>query len=275
MLYESVRRAADEIRNRISCQPKVGIILGSGLGSVAEHLECSVKIAYSEIPGFPVSSVAGHAAQLVFGRIGQTEVAAMQGRFHYYEGLSMEQIAFPVFVLSQLGVRSLIITNSCGGINTAFSPGDFMLIKDHINLSPFNPLIGPNEDKFGPRFPDMTEVYSDPLRRYAKAVAAQLSIPLREGVYAFFPGPCYETAAEIGAYRVMGADAVGMSTVPEAVAAKYLGMDVLGIACITNMATGIAKTKHSHEEVLAIAERSSRSFCRLVEALLSGFPVKN
>lgn len=274
MLYESVLQAAEEIRNRTSFRPKVGIILGSGLGAVAEHLENCIKIAYADIPGFPVSTVAGHAAQLVFGRIGQTEVVAMQGRFHYYEGLSMKQIAFPVFVLHQLGVQSLIITNSCGGINTALTPGDFMLISDHINLSAFNPLIGPNNEAFGPRFPDMTEVYDCRLCRYARAVSEQLSIVLKEGVYAFFPGPCYETAAEIGAYRAMGADAIGMSTVPEATAAKYLGMDVLGIACITNMATGIAKTAHSHEEVLAIAERSSQSFCRLVEALLSDFPTE-
>jgi purine-nucleoside phosphorylase len=274
MLYESVLQAAEEIRNRTSFRPKVGIILGSGLGAVADRLEGSVKIAYAEIPGFPASAVAGHAAQLVFGRIGQTEVVAMQGRFHYYEGLSMKQVAFPVFVLRQLGVQSLIITNSCGGINTIFAPGDFMLIANHINLSAFNPLIGPNEEAFGPRFPDMTEVYNCQLRGYARRVAERLSISLKEGVYAFFPGPCYETAAEIRAYQVMGADAIGMSTVPEATAAKYLGMDVLGIACITNMATGIAKTAHSHEEVLAIAEQSSQSFCHLIEALLSDFPTE-
>jgi len=274
MLYENVLLAAEEIQKRITCQPKVAIILGSGLGTVAEHLENRTKIPYSEIPGFPASSVAGHAAQLVFGRIGQTEVVAMQGRFHYYEGLSMKQVAFPVFVLRQLGVKSLIVTNACGGINGDFAPGDFMLIEDHINLSGTNPLIGPNDDAFGPRFPDMTEVYSRRLREYTKGVAARLSIELQEGVYAFFPGPCYETAAEISAYRALGADAIGMSTVPEATAAKYLGIDVLGIACITNMATGIAKTAHSHEKVLAAAEQSSRMFCCLVEALLSDFPAE-
>lgn len=275
MIYEEVQRAAEALRDRVNCQPAVGIILGSGLGEIARRLEDCTVIPYAEIPGFPLSSVEGHAAQLVFGRMGNTEVVAMQGRFHYYEGLSMKQITFPVFVLRQLGVRNLIVTNACGGINESFAPGDLMLITDHINLSPFNPLVGPNEERFGPRFPDMTEVYDLRLRDYALKTAEPLGLALKQGVYAFFPGPCYETAAEIHAYRVMGADAIGMSTVPEAIAARYLGMRVLGLACITNMATGIAKNPHSHEEVLATAEKSSAAFCRLVQTLLTSFPTGN
>ena len=186
----------------------------------------------------------------------------------------MRQLSFPIYVLKQLGVEKIVVTNACGGINPDFNPGDLMLITDHINFAGNNPLIGVNEERFGPRFPDMTEVYDRTLNDLARRVAASLSIPLREGVYAFFTGPCYETAAEIRAYHILGADAIGMSTVPETTVANYLGMRVLGIACITNMATGIARTPHSHEEVLAIANASSKRFFRLLEQVLSEMPVK-
>ena len=186
----------------------------------------------------------------------------------------MRQLSFPIYVLKQLGVEKIVVTNACGGINPDFNPGDLMLITDHINFAGNNPLIGANDERFGPRFPDMTEVYDRTLNDLARRVAASLSIPLREGVYAFFTGPCYETAAEIRAYHILGADAIGMSTVPETTVANYLGMRVLGIACITNMATGIARTPHSHEEVLAIANASSKRFCRLLEQVLSEMPVK-
>ncbi len=272
MLYDKVMNAAEAIKSRISCQPEVAIILGSGLGEVAEHLGQQEVMPYADIPGFPVSSVEGHAARLVFGSIGRKKVVSMQGRFHYYEGLSMKEVTFPIYVLKQLGVKNIIITNACGGINTSFAPGDFMLITDHINMSGTNPLIGPNDERFGRRFPDMTEVYDSALLRFARSTAKELDIPVREGVYAYFTGPCFETAAEIRAFRTLGADAIGMSTAPEATVAKYLGMRVLGISCITNMATGIAKTEHSHEEVLAAAEKSSKSFCRLTEKLLADFP---
>lgn len=272
MLYDKVMNAAEAIKSRISCQPEVAIILGSGLGEVAEHLGQQEVMPYADIPGFPVSSVEGHAARLVFGSIGRKKVVSMQGRFHYYEGLSMKEVTFPIYVLKQLGVKNIIITNACGGINTSFAPGDFMLITDHINMSGTNPLIGPNDERFGRRFPDMTEVYDSALLRFARSTAKELDIPVREGVYAYFTGPCFETAAEIRAFRTLGADAIGMSTVPEATVAKYLGMRVLGISCITNMATGIAKTEHSHEEVLTAAEKSSKSFCRLTEKLLADFP---
>lgn len=272
MLYEKVQSAVKVIRECISLQPEVAIILGSGLGSVAEKLEQKEIIAYKDIPGFPPSSVAGHAAQLVFGLIGEKKVVAMQGRFHFYEGLSMKEITFPIYVLKELGVKNIIITNACGGINTDFAPGDLMLISDHINMFGNNPLIGPNDERFGPRFPDMTTVYDPKLRQFAKDTAAALSIPIKEGVYAFFTGPCFETAAEIRAFKTLGADAIGMSTIPEAIVARYLGMHTLGISCITNMATGIAKTEHSHEAVLATAERSSKLFCLLIEKLLADFP---
>lgn len=272
MFFEQVMEAVEFIRKRTSRRPKVGVILGSGLGALAERISEAETIAYADIPGFPISNVAGHAARLVLGRIGDCEVAAMQGRFHFYEGFSMKQVTFPIFVLRQLGISSLIVTNACGGINEEFSPGDLMLITDHINLLGNNPLIGPNDERFGPRFPDMTEVYDRNLIEYAQKTADRLGISVRRGVYALFSGPCYETAAEIRAYRVLGADAIGMSTVPEATAAKYLGMNVMGIACITNMATGIAETRHSHEEVLKIASESSQRFCSLVETILSQWP---
>lgn len=273
MYYDDVQRAAAFVMRQTACRPEIAVILGSGLGDFVNRMERAEMIPYAAIPGFPASNVEGHADQLVFGRIGGREVAVMQGRFHYYEGFTMKQLTFPVFVLRQLGVKSLIVTNACGGINESFAPGDLMLITDHINLLGNNPLIGPNDERFGPRFPDMSEVYDRRLIKHAKDTAKELSIAVREGVYALFPGPCYETAAEIRAYKVLGADAIGMSTVPEATAARYLGMNVLGIACITNMATGISKTKHSHAEVLAIANASSKRFCSLIEGILLNWHV--
>ena len=273
MYYDDVQRAAAFVMQQTAYRPEIAVILGSGLGDFVNRMERAEMIPYAAIPGFPASNVAGHADQLVFGRIGGREVAVMQGRFHYYEGFTMKQLTFPVFVLRQLGVKNLIVTNACGGINESFAPGDLMLITDHINLLGNNPLIGPNDERFGPRFPDMSEVYDRRLIKHAKDTAKELSIAVREGVYALFPGPCYETAAEIRAYKVLGADAIGMSTVPEATAARYLGMEVLGIACITNMATGISKTKHSHAEVLAIANASSKRFCSLIEGILLNWHV--
>ena len=271
-LYDEAVRAADCIRQRVRCRPEVAVILGSGLGEIGESLEDRELLPYEEIPGFPRSAVSGHAARFLFGNLKGRPVAVMQGRFHFYEGHSMRQVAFPVYVLKLLGVKTLAVTNACGGINAAFAPGDLMLITDHINLTGHNPLIGDNDERFGPRFPDMTEVYDRPLRELTKERAAELAIPLREGVYAFFPGPCYETAAEIRAYRALGADAVGMSTVPEATVAHYLGMGVLGIACITNMATGIAAAPHSHGAVLAAAAAAGDTFRRLLERVLPAVP---
>lgn len=263
-MFRKVQKAADYIRSKAPLTPELAIVLGSGLGALAESMKERSVIPYADIPGFPRSSVEGHAAKLVIGRLGKKTVAMMQGRFHYYEGFTMRELAFPIYVLRALGISDLIVTNACGGINETFHPGDLMLIEDHINLSGQNPLIGDNDERFGPRFPDMTEVYDKALTDTAEKIARQLSVPIKRGVYAFFTGPCYETAAEIRAYKVLGADAIGMSTVPEATVAHYLGMRVLGIACITNMATGIAKTKHSHKEVLSVAKSGSENFINLI-----------
>lgn len=270
--YEQVQLAADYIRERTDLQPGTGIILGSGLGELAERIQDAEIIPYREIPGFPASHVAGHAARLVFGRIGARELVAMQGRFHYYEGFSMRELCLPVYVLHRLGVRELAVTNACGAVNADFAPGELMLITDHINFSGRNPLIGPNDERFGPRFPDMSEAYDPALMDFARQTAESLEIPLRQGVYAFYSGPSFETAAEIRAFKALGADAVGMSTVPEVIAARHLGMRVLGLSCITNMATGIAAKKHSHEEVLATAAASAERFCTLCDALLRDWP---
>ncbi len=268
MLYEMAAQSAAYIQERISQNPTLGIILGSGLGALVDIMEEKTVISYGEIPHFPQSHVAGHAGNLVVGRIGNLVVAAMQGRFHFYEGFSMKEVTYPIYVMKLLGVRDLIVTNACGGINTAFRPGDLMLLTDYINMLGNNPLIGPNDERFGVRFPDMSEAYSRALIAEAERAAETLGLAYQKGVYAIFPGPCYETAAEIRAYAHLGADAIGMSTVPETIAANYLGMRVLGIACITNMATGIAKEKHTHEEVMRIAGESSERLCSWVREII-------
>ena len=260
--YEKVQQSAAYILERCAQRPTCGIVLGSGLGSLVDKMTDKTVIPYADIPHFPRSTVAGHAGNLVVGTLAGQTVAALQGRFHYYEGFSMKEVTYPVYVMKLLGVKTLVVTNACGGIDRSLVPGDLMLLTDHINMLGTNSLIGPNDERFGVRFPDMTEAYSLRLRELAKTVAAELDIPCKEGVYAIFSGPCYETAAEIRAYRALGADAIGMSTVPESIAANYLGLEVLGIACITNMATGIAERKHSHEEVLAVADRASSHLCR-------------
>ena len=266
--YEKVQQSAAYILERCAQRPTCGIVLGSGLGSLVDKMTDKTVIPYADIPHFPRSTVAGHAGNLVVGTLAGQTVAALQGRFHYYEGFSMKEVTYPVYVMKLLGVKTLVVTNACGGIDRSLVPGDLMLLTDHINMLGTNSLIGPNDERFGVRFPDMTEAYSLRLRELAKTVAAELDIPCKEGVYAIFSGPCYETAAEIRAYRALGADAIGMSTVPESIAANYLGLEVLGIACITNMATGIAERKHSHEEVRAVADRASSHLCRLVERVI-------
>ncbi len=268
MFYEKVKESAQFIQGRTSLRPTTGIILGSGLGSLVDIMEERAVIPYTEIPNFPRAHVAGHAGNLVIGRIGQEIIAAMQGRFHYYEGFTMKEVTYPIYVMKLLGIENLIVTNACGGINREFEPGDLMILTDYINMLGNNSLIGENDERFGVRFPDMSEAYAKELIRKAEKTAEKLGISCKKGVYAIFSGPCYETAAEIRAYERLGADAIGMSTVPETIAANYLGMKVLGIACITNMATGIAKTKHSHEEVMRIAGESSEKLCSWVRQLL-------
>lgn len=267
-MYSKVVESTEYIKSKITHAPKLGMILGSGLGDLVKNIEQKEIVDYEDIPNFPRSTVEGHQGCLVIGKLNGVEVLAMQGRFHYFEGYSMKEVAYPVFVMKQLGIESLIITNACGGINTSFEPGDLMIINDFINLMPGNPLIGLNDERFGPRFPDMTEPFKLELIEKAKRVAEQLEIPYKEGVYAGFMGPYYETAAEIRMIGRHGADAVGMSTVPETIAANYLGIKVLGIACITNMATGIQKVKHSHERVIETANRASILFCNWLEGIV-------
>jgi purine-nucleoside phosphorylase len=271
MKYELVAESAAYIRSVTAQQPAIGIILGSGLGALVDVMVDKTVISYADIPHFPQSTVPGHAGNLVIGRIGSTTVAAMQGRFHYYEGFTMDEVTYGVYVMRLLGAESLIVTNACGGVNRAFTPGDLMLISDYISFMAPNPLIGNNDERFGPRFPDMTEAYSRRLMAKAEETAADLGFSLQKGVYALFSGPCFETAAEIRAYAALGADVVGMSTVPETIVANYLGMEVLGISCITNMATGIAVNKHSHEEVVRIANESSERLCAWVHAMVTGW----
>jgi purine-nucleoside phosphorylase len=246
----------------------IGLILGSGLGALANEIEAPVVIPYRDIPNFPVSTVEGHAGQLVVGRLEGKRVVAMQGRFHYYEGYPLQQVVFPVRVMSKLGIGFLVVTNAAGGINHGYEPGDLMLIRDHLNLTGTNPLIGPNDDGFGPRFPDMSEAYDRSLMETAEKVALGNKLKLQKGVYAGLTGPTYETPAEIKYLRSIGADAVGMSTVPEVIVANHAGIRVLGISCITNMAAGVLPQKLTHEEVMETAERVREKFTRLVKGVL-------
>ncbi len=267
-LFEKVEESAAFIKRKVDADCGIGLILGSGLGGLVDMMEEKSTISYADIPNFPQSTVEGHAGQLVFGKINNKTVLAMQGRFHFYEGYSMKEVVYPVYVMKQLGINTVFVTNSCGGINTEFEPGTLMIINDFINLMGANPLFGTNDKRFGPRFPDMTEPFSHSLINHAKTTANDMEIVYKEGVYAGFMGPYYETAAEIRAYGNMGADAIGMSTVPETITANYLGMDVLGISCITNMATGIQEMKHSHENVVDIAQKTSVTFCNWLEQII-------
>jgi purine-nucleoside phosphorylase len=259
--------AADAIRTRAKGVPLVGLILGSGLGAFAQRLAERVVLPYGEIPGFPVSTgVVGHAGELVLGSVGKTPVVVLSGRVHFYEGRTMTEVVFPARVLARLGVRSVVLTNAAGGVRKTFRPGDLMLITDHINGFGTNPLIGTNDETLGARFPDMTAIYDPALRRILRAAGARLRIPLKQGVYIGLTGPSYETPAEIRAFRRLGADAVGMSTVPEAIALKHAGVRVAGISTITNMAAGILKTPLRHEEVMETTQRVGERFVRLLTA---------
>lgn len=268
MNFENIYESYNYLKENVEIKPEIGIILGSGLGDVVNLLSDKQIISYKDIPHFPCSNVVGHEGNLVFGKVNNLNVVIMQGRTHYYEGKGFDPVVYPIYVFKLLGIDKLIITNACGAVNENFKPGDLMLITDYINLLGINPLIGDNNEDFGPRFPDMSESYSKELISKVKSIS---NIPLQEGVYAFFNGPCYETAAEIRTYKMMGADVVGMSTVPETIVANYMGIKVLGISCITNMATGLAKEKHSHKEVLEVANRSSLNLCNLIKNFLLSF----
>ncbi len=267
-LYERIQEAAFVIRERDKRRsPRVGLILGSGLGAYADRLAEAVAIPYAEIPGFPSSRVAGHAGRLVIGRSPDGPVcAAMQGRAHYYEGYDLRTVTFPVRVLVALGCRIIVLTNAAGGVNQQYRPGELVLIRDHINLLPEGPLRGENDDRLGPRFPDLTRAYAPELRQLAHRAVAPLE--LAEGVYAALPGPSYETPAEIRWLRQMGADLCGMSTVPEAIVAVHQGARVLAISCVTNMAAGVTGAPLSHEEVTETAERAREGFTRVLDRIL-------
>ena len=257
------------LREKLPFAPDIALVLGSGLGGLAEQIENAVIIPYRSVPGFPVSTAPGHAGQFVAGQLAGKNVLCMQGRFHYYEGHDMAAIALPVRVFKALGCRALVLTNAAGGVNWDFNVGDIMLITDHIKFFGASPLQGPNLDELGPRFPDMSRVYTPALQDVARQCAASLDIPLRQGVYMFFPGPQYETPAEVRAARLLGADAVGMSTVPEAITAAHCGMDVLGFTLCTNMAAGVLDQPLSGEEVIAAGQAAGPRFSALVKACLA------
>ena len=281
--YEAIGKAAEVLAAALGEAPRVALVLGSGLGGLADEVSEPAALAYADIPGFPVSTAPGHAGRFVKGKLDTVDVAdaadaadgsrrvpvvMMQGRFHCYEGWDASQIAFPIRVLRRWGVKVLVLTNAAGGVNLSFRPGDFMLICDHINLSGRNPLVGSNDERIGPRFTDMTKAYDPELRALARKAAEERGIALKEGVYAWFLGPSFETPAEIKMARTLGADAVGMSTVPEVIAAAHCGMRVLGVSCITNMAAGILDQPITGDEVIEISRRRQPDFSALMRGIV-------
>jgi len=267
-MYDLVEEAAAAIRRRCGTLPETAIVLGSGLGDFADTLLDAIVTPYNDLPHWPVSNVVGHAGRLVIGRAGGKCIAALGGRAHFYEGHDLATVVFGTRVMGRLGVKRIILTNAAGGINTGFAEGALMIIDDHINMLGSNPLVGANDDRFGPRFPDMTEVYSSRLRHIADDAARARRIPVSHGVYVAVHGPSYETPAEIRALRSIGADAVGMSTVPEAIAARHMGLEVLGISCITNLAAGVLPQPLVHEDVMETARRVRGSFISLLEGII-------
>ncbi len=267
-LVSRLDEAAALVRDRCPLRPAIGVVLGSGLGAFADALEEAVSVPFGEIPHFPASTVVGHGGALVLGRSRGVPVAVMKGRVHYYEGYSLDQVVFPVRVLARMGVKTVVLTNAAGAINASFAPGELMVIEDHVNLLG-NPLLGPNEDALGPRFPDMSEVYDRGLREAAEAACRAASIRCHRGVYLSLTGPSYETPAEIRMFRTMGADAVGMSTVPEAIAARHMGVRVVGLSCLTNMAAGVIDRKLDHREVLETGERVKSGLLEVLARLVT------
>ena len=267
-LFDKIQESAKYIKSKTDINPQIGLILGSGLGVLGDEVENPTTIKYNEIPNFPVSTVEGHAGQLVIGTLEGKDVVVMQGRFHYYEGYPMQDVTFPVRVMKALGVETIIVTNAAGGSNKSFTPGDLMIITDHINFGGNNPLIGPNENRLGVRFPDMSKAYTPELITLAKKTASELGINVKEGVYMFLTGPTYETPAEIRMAQMLGADAVGMSTVPEVIVASHSGLKVLGISCITNMAAGILDQPLNHKEVIETTQKVQSEFLSLVKTTI-------
>jgi purine-nucleoside phosphorylase len=267
--YDRAERAAKFLRRQTRLRPRIGLVLGSGLGAFADEIERAIRIPYSEIPDFPRSTAVGHAGQLVIGRAAGVEVAVMQGRVHLYEGYSVKDVIFPMRVLARFGIRAVILTNAAGGISKEYKQGALVVICDHINLQCVNALSGPNDERFGPRFPDMSHIYWKQYRETVREAAHRLGIEQHEGVYAAMAGPSYETPAEIRYLRAIGADLVGMSTVPEAIAARHMGIRVLGISCVTNMAAGILDQPIHHGEVLETGRRVEKQFVALLRAVLA------
>jgi purine-nucleoside phosphorylase len=265
---ERINKASDFIKSQIDFQPEIGIILGTGLGSLAEYIENPIIIDYKDIPEFPVSTVVGHAGRLLLGTLEGKKVIAMQGRFHYYEGYTMQDITLPVRAMKVLGIKLLIASNACGGLNAAFSAGDIMAITDHINMMGSNPLIGANLEQFGPRFPDMSEVYNREYISQLQSVANKLEIKLQEGVYCAISGPNYLSKAELKMLIAIGADTVGMSTIPECMVARHSGLKVLGVSCITDMAIPDTMTSPTHEEIVKVAEGVKPRFVNLLKQFI-------
>ncbi len=273
-LLKHLNETGEFIKSRFKGVPEIAIVLGSGLGPLAELIKNPIAISYNEIPHFAQSTVEGHAGELIYGELNNKKVVCMNGRFHYYEGYPFEVVVYPFRVFRQLGITKLILTNAVGGINLGYKAGELMLIRDHLNLMGNNPLIGPNPDELGPRFPDMTETYSTRLHQVARIAAKELGVCLHEGVYAALTGPSYETPSEIKMLRSFGADAVGMSTVPEAITANHMGMETLAISCITNAAAGISDKKLSHGEVTDVAAMVKHDFTRLISKIVENFDRK-
>jgi purine-nucleoside phosphorylase len=267
-LYERAEHAARTIRAQVSVEPRVAVVLGSGLGGFADDFGDAVTIPYEDIPGFVRSTAQGHAGRLVVGKIDQLPILAMQGRVHYYEGYTLEEVTFPIRTFKLLGVKTIILTNAAGGINVQLSQGALMVISDHLNLMGTNPLRGPNDERFGPRFPDMSTVYSPELQEIVIEEAREMEVEVRRGIYAALAGPNYETPAEIHMLRNFGVDAVGMSTVPEAIVARHMDMEVLGISCITNMAAGIGDEPINHDEVMETGNRVRSMFTLLLRRVI-------
>ncbi|MDY4671379.1 MAG: purine-nucleoside phosphorylase [Oliverpabstia sp.] len=267
-IYEKLTKCLESIRRKTDFQPETALILGSGLGDYADDIQIEATVEYSEIDGFPVSTVPGHKGRFVFGYVDKTPVVIMQGRVHYYEGYPMSDVVLPTRLMGMLGAKKLILTNAAGGINFEFQPGDFMMLTDHITTAIPSPLIGANLDELGPRFPDMSQVYSVRMQDIIRKNAEEMGITLREGVYVQLTGPAYETPAEIRMCRSWGADAVGMSTACEAMAARHMGVEVCGISCITNLAAGMSKKELNHQEVQETADRVAKQFKELISRII-------
>ena len=268
-MYQKLMTCLSSVKQKIDFKPEVALVLGSGLGDYADGIKVEDTMEYAEIDGFPVSTVKGHKGRFVFGYVGETPVVIMQGRVHYYEGYPMSDVVLPTRLMGLLGAKKLLLTNAAGGVNETFKPGDFMMITDHITIGVPSPLIGPNIEELGTRFPDMSEVYSNRLKGVVRECAADCGIDLKEGVYVQFTGPSYETPAEIRLARSWGADAVGMSTACEAMAARHMGLEVCGISCITNLAAGLSRQELNHKEVQETADRVAKSFKELVTKIVT------